>query len=232
MEKDILWSVLFEKEERFADIINACGLNGTQLVNPEDLKSVDSKNLQHYEAGMKVKKGKKGSIKYRDAIRKDGGRSLHDIIDFSDIPDELKGIVQDYKVNLIEIRKWKDTSVFKTDIRQVFDFIRCSKEKEQVKRLVINNPDYEEISEDAYDVMKKYANLKELKEMKREDGNMVNMAKGLQDWAAEEREEGKIEGITTIVRNMLNHGMSDEDIMMLTESSRDLLEEVKLQNNI
>ena len=77
-----------------------------------------------------------------------------------------------------------------------------------------------------------FRNLKELKKMKREDGNMVNMAKGLQDWAAEEREEGKIEGITTIVRNMLNHGMSDEDIMMLTESSRELLEEVKLQNNI
>ena len=85
-----------------------------------------------------------------------------------------------------------------------------------------------------------FRNLKELKKMKREDGNMVNMAKGLQDWAAEEREEGRLEGrlegktegITTIVRNMLNHGISDEDIMMLTESSRELLEEVKLQNNI
>ena len=69
----------------------------------------------------------------------DGPRSLHDIIDFTDIPEELKGLVQNYKVNLIEIRKWKDTSVFKTDIRQVFDFIRYSKNKEQVKKLVLDN---------------------------------------------------------------------------------------------
>ena len=35
-------------------------------------------------------------------------------------------------------RKWKDTSVFKTDIWQVFDFIRYSKNKEQVKKLVLD----------------------------------------------------------------------------------------------
>ena len=129
-------------------------------------------------------------------------------------------------------RKWKDTSVFKTDIRQVFDFIRYSKNKEQVKKLVLDNPDYEKISEDAYDVMKQYANISELKTEKVEgEKNMVNMAKGLQDWAEEERAEGRREGIQSMVRifvkNMLKCGMSDEDILMLSECDRELLEEVK-----
>ena len=183
-------------------------------------------------------------------------------------------------------RKWKDTSVFKTDIRQVFDFIRYSKNKEQVKKLVLDNPDYEKISEDAYDVMKQYANISELKTEKVEgEKNMVNMAKGLQDWAEEERAEGRREGIQSMVevckhfddsreiiltmakekvhvpkkeadevvniakglqdwaeeeraegikegkrisvKNMLKCGMSDEDILMLSECDRELLEEVK-----
>ena len=331
MEKDIVWNVFFENEERFADLINGCGLNGKQMVKPEDLKPADTKNLQYYGTDTKDETGEilnvcktgkpkkrngkstKSSTVYRDIVRKvafgvnfamigienqetinyalplaimrydageyekqkreisrkirqpgsgakegeflygfskesrlhpvvtfvlysgeewDGGRSLNDIIDFTDIPEELKGLVQNYKVNLVEIRKWKDTSVFKTDIRQVFDFIRYSKNKEQVKKLVLDNPDYEKISEDAYDVMKQYANISELKTEKVEgEKNMVNMAKGLQDWAEEERAEGRREGIQSMVRifvkNMLKCGMSDEDILMLSECDRELLEEVK-----
>lgn len=310
MEKDAAWNVFFENDERFADLINGCGLSGNQVVKPKDFEVADSKNLQMYETETKGKKNKQSSTKYRDVVRKvafgvnfavigienqetvnyalpltvmkydageyekqqreifrmirkpgsgakdgeylygfskesrfhpvitfviysgeewDGGKSLYDIVDFSDIPDELKGMIQNYKVNLIEVRKWKDTSVFKTDIRQVFDFIRCSKDKEQVKKLVLNNRDYEEISEDAYDVMKKYANVTGLENVKKEtgEGNMVNMAKGLQDWAAEERNAGMNEKTRGIVENMLHHGMSDEDIMMLTECTKELLEEVK-----
>ena len=318
VKKDVTWNVFFENEERFADLINGCGLKGRQMVKPEDLVPADSKNLQQYKTGVKGKKSTKSSTMYRDVVRKvafgvnfamigienqemvnyalplsvmkydageyekqrreisrnirqsdsgvkdgeymygflkesrlqpvitfvlysgeewDGGRSLKDIVDFTDIPDELKDMVQNYKVNLIEVRKWEDTSVFKTDIRQVFDFIRCSKDKNQIKKLVLNNPDYENISEEAYDVMKHYANAKELRYIKKEEGNVVNMAKGFQDWAAEEREDGKREGKKRgkeeekrmIVKNMLHHEMSDEDIMVLTECDKVMLDEVKKQ---
>ena len=80
--------------------------------------------------------------------------------------------------------------------------------------------------------MKQYTNISELKTEKVEgEKNMVNMAKGLQDWAEEERAEGRREGIQSMVRifvkNMLKCGMSDEDILMLSECDRELLEEVK-----
>ena len=88
--------------------------------------------------------------------------------------------------------------------------------------------------------MKQYANISELKTEKVEgEKNMVNMAKGLQDWAEEERAEGRREGrqegrregvqsmVRIFVKNMLKCGMSDEDILMLSECDRELLEEVK-----
>lgn len=66
----------------------------------------------------------------------DGPESLHEMIDFTDIPENIIGMVPDYRINLVEIRKLIDTSVFKTDVRQVFDFIRHSEDKKALKNLV------------------------------------------------------------------------------------------------
>lgn len=44
--------------------------------------------------------------------------------------------------------------------------------------------------------------------------------------------EGRLEGITIVVKNMLNQGMSEKDILLFTECSKELLEEVKLQNKM
>ena len=57
------------------------------------------------------------------------GSDLQEMLDFTGIPESLRGMVQDHRINLIEIRKLTDTSMFKTDLRQVFDFIRCSHDK-------------------------------------------------------------------------------------------------------
>lgn len=51
----------------------------------------------------------------------DGGCELHDLLDFTDIPERLKALVNNYKIHLIEIKKLKDTSVFRTDLKQVFE---------------------------------------------------------------------------------------------------------------
>ena len=61
----------------------------------------------------------------------DGALDLHSIIDFEGIPEELKKLVQNFRVHVVEVRKLKDTSMFHTDVRQVFDIIRYSEEPEK-----------------------------------------------------------------------------------------------------
>lgn len=56
----------------------------------------------------------------------DGGCELHDILDFTNIPKQLKLLVNNYKIHLIQVKKIQDTGVFRTDLKQVFDFIRCA----------------------------------------------------------------------------------------------------------
>ena len=163
----------------------------------------------------------------------DGPRSLHEMLNFTDIPKYLKDITQDYRINLIEIRKLKDTSVFKTDVRQVFDFIRCSEDKDALKELIEGDPSFQSMEEDAFDVMVQYTNATELvgiKDYYRKEGK-VDMCRAITEWIAEERETGIQEGIEektrTIVTNMLERGMSDADIMSLAECSQKLIDEVR-----
>lgn len=126
----------------------------------------------------------------------DGPESLHEILDFTDLPDELKGMVSNYGIRVIDVRRFSDTGVFKTDVRQVFDFIRCSEDAKALQRLVENDAYYKNMDEDAYEVVNYYGNMPELVEMKDyygEDGK-INMCKAIMDWMEESRKEGKKEG--------------------------------------
>ena len=54
------------------------------------------------------------------------------------------------------------TEVFHTDVKQVFDFIRCSEDKKKLVELVENDVYYTQMDEEAFDVVTKYTNSKEL----------------------------------------------------------------------
>ena len=126
----------------------------------------------------------------------DGSRDLYGILDFSDIPEELKCLVNNYEMHLLEIRKIKDTDVFRTDLKQVFDFIRCSEDKVRLRELVEKDEAYKEMDEDAYDAAVTFAKAEELLEIKKfhEKGGKVDMCKALEDMLADERMEGIEQG--------------------------------------
>ena len=100
-------------------------------------------------------------ILYTGAKEWDGPRSLHDILAFNDIPAELSRHIPDYAINLIEVRKLTDTGIFRTDVKQVFDFIRYAENKTALASLVEQDPYFKEMEEDAYDVVTQYTHTKE-----------------------------------------------------------------------
>ena len=135
--------------------------------------------------------------------------------------------VQKWKANDY-VKELEDALALECDVQTAKE-LGVMTEYNAVQKGIAKAKKYARKISDAYDVMKKYANVTGLENVKKEtgEGNMVNMAKGLQDWAAEERNAGMNEKTRGIVENMLHHGMSDEDIMMLTECTKELLEEVK-----
>lgn len=141
-----------------------------------------------------------------------GAKDIHGMLDFTDIPEGLKGKISNYEIHVIEVRKLEDTSVFKTDVKQVFDFIRYSDDKKKLAELLEKDEAYRYIEEDAYDMVAAYAGEEEMFKWKEKNkkGGKVNMCKGLRDWIADERAEGKAEE-----RERMN-----QLIVMLSEQSR------------
>lgn len=160
----------------------------------------------------------------------DGSRELHELLDFSDIPEELRKYVANYPVNIINVREFENTDVFRTDVRLVFDFIKNSGDRKKLKELVENNEEYSRMDEDAYDVVALYAKAEGLLGRKKyiTEGGKVNMCKALEDWSREERTLGRAEGhaegrkeeradILKLVSAMFGAGESPEAVKRMAE---------------
>lgn len=135
----------------------------------------------------------------------DGPLCLHDILDFSDIPEELQEMVSDYRINVIDIPRWENTDVFQTDVRFVFEFIKCAKDKKALHRLVTEHPYYQSMDEDAYEVVTKYTNATQLVDMQKYEveGGKKNVCKAIQDLMDDSREEGREEGRKSGVKALI-----------------------------
>ncbi|MED9903089.1 MAG: transposase [Lachnospiraceae bacterium] len=159
----------------------------------------------------------------------DGSRDLFGMLDFTDIPAPLKKMVNNYKINLIEIRQLSDTAMFQTDLKQVFDFIRCSKDKERLRELVQKDEAYRELEEDAFDVAVSFTNAEELAANKQffEEGGKINMCEALTALIAEGKAEGEMYKTKIFIRNLLKLGTADPDICALAECSQGLVDEVR-----
>lgn len=146
----------------------------------------------------------------------DGAKDLHGLIDFTEIPESLKEKVSNYRIHVIEVRKLQNTDMFQTDVKQVFDFIRFSKDKRKLKELMEHDPAYAFLEEDAYDMVAGYAGEEEMFKIKdrHKKGGKVDMCQGLREWMEDERNEGKVEGKAEERERM------NQLIVMLTAQSR------------
>ena len=145
----------------------------------------------------------------------DGSKDLYGLLDFTDIPQELRGFVNNYQMHLLEVRKFQDTAVFRTDLKQIFDFIRCSEDKNRLSKLVQGDAAYQNMDEDAYDMAVTYTDASELiavKEFHRK-GRKVNMCKALTELIEDGRAEGREEGIRGIILDNLELGIPQEQIV-------------------
>lgn len=163
----------------------------------------------------------------------DAATDLHGILDFTDIPDGIQKLVQNYQIHVVDVPRMQNTEVFKTDVCQVFDFIRCSKDDESMRQLMTKDPEYGKMEEDAYNMAAAYTGSENLLAVKDDyiEGGRVNMCKAIDDLILKGKLEGRVEGeldkTKTIVKNMLRRGMADADICALAECDEVFLEGVR-----
>ncbi len=137
----------------------------------------------------------------------DMAKDIYEILDHKNLPEEIKTFINHYPIHVLDVRRFTNEECFKTDIREVFGFIRRSSDKKAVEQyLKEREKQFENIDEDAYDLIAAMTDTKQLQQVKdkyrREEGG-INMCKGLLDWVEESKLEGKIEGKSAGERTIL-----------------------------
>ncbi len=62
----------------------------------------------------------------------DGALTLDEMLN---LPNELKKFVNNYKLNVFDYHDYSDFSVFKTEVRVIFEELKVAKEKDNMKKL-------------------------------------------------------------------------------------------------
>ena len=155
----------------------------------------------------------------------DASTALHGLLDFTAVPKKMRQYVNDYNIHLVNVRSLQSTACFQTDLRLVFDCIRFSKNKEKFHQYVLENPDFSQIEEDAYDVIARYTNVLDGKEIKLEnkmEGGKINMCKAMEEIIADKQAEGRAEGRADSVLELLKGlGIVSEELIQRIMKERD-----------
>ena len=135
--------------------------------------------------------------------RWDGPRNLYDMLDFRDIPGEMKRYIHNYSMNLIEVRHLEDLTMFHTDVQQVFAFLRYAKDKKKLRQLVETDDYYRHMDVDAYEMITQYAKISGVdKEHFMTEGGM-NMCEAIEEMIEDGRIEGRAEGRAESILELL-----------------------------
>ncbi len=128
----------------------------------------------------------------------DTAKDIYEILDHKNLPEEIKTFINHYPIHVLDVRRFTKEECFKTDVREVFGFIRRSSDKKAVEQyLKERKKQFENIDEDAYDLIAAMTDTKQLQQVKdkyRSEEGGINMCKGLLDWVEESKKEGRLEG--------------------------------------
>lgn len=167
----------------------------------------------------------------------DGPTSLYEMLEDTD--EEILRYVQDYKIHLIAPGNMDESEFekFHSSMREVMGFIKYSRDKEQMKRLIQKDENrFHHMEREAIQLI----NLITGTDIRMEnDEEVVDMCKAWSDMAAEEREigyasgkeEGKAEGQREnkqrVIENMLKMGYPDDDILEIAECTSREINEIR-----
>ena len=153
----------------------------------------------------------------------DGPMSLHEMLSVQN--PEILSYVSDYKLNLIAPEHMSDEEIdqFQTSLREVMLFIKHSKDKAKLNKMMQNDDRFRNMDRNAARVVSSVTGV-ELEEDEEEE--KVDMCQALREMMEEANSEGRQDERTAMARRMLQEGeFSMEFIARMTGLS---LEEVQL----
>ena len=131
----------------------------------------------------------------------DAADNLYEILDFSDVTDEWKKYIQNYKVHVLDICHTSDERLmeFPDDIACMFLSIKYAKNKKKLTELAKKLPQFMEMGKDTYETVWNYVGNQQMLEIKKvweTEGGKVNMRCAIDEIYEDGIAEGEKRGIT------------------------------------
>lgn len=169
-----------------------------------------------------------------------GHTALGGMMGMEKIPQQIKEkllpLNNDFHVNLFDIHTMSSSDIFKTDLREVFGFLKRQDDKEALRKYVEQNERFRHLPEDAYDVLSVYSGSRELEIYKEEyeKEEEYDMCQAIHDMIEDGRIEGRAEGraegnILCLIDKTVKkykRGMSVKDISDALEEEEGMIERI------
>ncbi|MDD6573069.1 MAG: Rpn family recombination-promoting nuclease/putative transposase [Thermoflexaceae bacterium] len=169
---------------------------------------------------------------------------LQDMWSFNEFPDNVKKMLNNYKVNVIPVRKIPDKALerMKSDVKYVVGALKRSEDKIEYRRYIQENKDYFcNIPRSAAEVLNACTKMNERMVFQyqwddKEREEVADMCKAWEDQfndgVAEGVSRGRNQEKQDVIRNMLRMGMSDEIIRAVTECGQSMIDKLKIEAGI
>ena len=146
-----------------------------------------------------------------------GPTRLSDILDLNDLPEEMRRVVADYPIHVVDMRRFKDSEKLQTDARLLFGVLqRQGSESEMQAYRKENAYAFKNVSEDTYEAIGALTHSEqflELKETSKNEKGGYNMCKAFDDMEKSAERRGEKRGekraeakIMALIQSMTANG--------------------------
>lgn len=142
-----------------------------------------------------------------------GAKTLHEMLDIPPVLAQYKDIINDYRMNLLEVNSMDNLESYRGELKALLGFIRYQKDKEELRRFIDENTGiFQGMTEETARAISVLGNVPELErfldtnvehEYNREAIDMCQALKEMiEDGRAEGKAEGKAESILELLQDL------------------------------
>jgi len=127
-----------------------------------------------------------------------GPTRLSEMLDFGDLPEEVRSVVADYPIHVLDVRRFEDSEKLETEARLFFGMLQRDEDTDKCEAYWEENKEaFQNLSDDTYEAIVTFTNSEQLLEDKKNNMNEeggIDMCKAFEGMIlkAEERCEKKM----------------------------------------
>ena len=141
---------------------------------------------------------------------------MHDLLDFSEIPHELRNYVPDYPIHVLDICHTADERLleFPKDLASMFLMIKYQKDFKTLQSVLQSIPELDTVEQETFDTAWNFLDKRMLKfkDKAQNAKGEVNMCVAVDQMLEEGRKQGTLQKTCALIRKKLEKGKTISEI--------------------